>query len=104
MKPWSLARAFRDLNIDAKLRLGFGVLVLLTLLVVGLIFVASRLATENINLTENARVPAVLASAQAQSSLLKMQAAVRGYLAVGDLQNIDDYKKAKEIFLGLLSG
>jgi len=98
MKSWSLAHIFRDLNIDAKLRLGFGVLVLLTLLVVGLIFVASRRATESINLTENARVPAALASAQAQSSLLKMQAAVRGYLAVGDLQNIDDYKKAKEIF------
>ncbi len=98
MTPWPLARAFRNLNIEAKLRLGFGVLVLLTLLVVGLIFVASRRATENINLTENARVPAALASARAQSSLLKMQAAVRGYLAIGDLQNIDEYKKAKEAF------
>ncbi|MEZ4616352.1 MAG: ATP-binding protein [Caldilineaceae bacterium] len=27
-----------------------------------------------------------------------MRAAVRGYLAVGDLQNIDDYNKAKELF------
>lgn len=98
MTPLVLARAFRNLNIDTKLRLGFGVLVLLTLLVVGLIFAASRRATETINLTENAHVPAALASARAQSSLLRMQAAVRGYLAVGDLQNIDDYKKAKETF------
>lgn len=98
MKPLPFIQAFRHLNIAAKLRLGFGLLVLLTLLVVALIFGASRRATENINLTENARVPAVLASAQAQASLLKMQAAVRGYLVVGDLKNIDDYKKAKEIF------
>ncbi|MCB9101650.1 MAG: GAF domain-containing protein [Anaerolineales bacterium] len=78
--------------------MGFGILVLLTLLVVGLIFVASRQATQNINLTEDVHVPAALASTRAQSSLLKMQAAVRGYLVLGDLKNIDDYNKAKAIF------
>jgi len=91
-------RSFNNLNIGMKLNIGFGILVLLTLLVVGLIFVASRQATQNINLTEDVRVPAALASAHAQSSLLKMQAAVRGYLVLSDLKNIDDYNKAKEIF------
>ena len=89
---------FNDLTIGQKLNIGFGILVLLLLLIVGLIFAAGRAATATINLTVDVRVPAALASARAQSSLLKMRAAVRGYLAVGDLQNIDDYNKAKEIF------
>jgi len=89
---------FNDLTIGQKLNSGFGILVLLLLLIVGLIFAAGRAATDRINLTVDVRVPAALASARAQSSLLKMRAAVRGYLAVGDLQNIDDYNKAKEIF------
>ena len=91
-------RRFSNLNIEMKLNIGFGILVLLTLLVVGLIFVASRQAIQNINLTEDVRVPAALASARAQSSLLEMQAAVRGYLVLSDLKNIDDYNKAKAVF------
>lgn len=91
-------KEFNNLNIGAKLNIGFGILVLLIFLVVGLIFVASRDATRNINLTEDVRVPATLASARAQSSLLEMQASVRGYLVLSDLESIDDYNKAKDIF------
>lgn len=91
-------RRFNNLNIGLKLNIGFGILVLLTFLVVGLIFAASQEATQNINLTQSVRAPAALASARAQSSLLKMQASVRGYLVLSDLQNIDDYNKAKEVF------
>ncbi|MDQ3248073.1 MAG: ATP-binding protein, partial [Chloroflexota bacterium] len=103
MSQLPLLRPLRNLQIGPKLRLGFGVLVLLTLLVVGLIFVAGRRAINTINLTENAHVPAALAAARAQSGLLQMQAAVRGYLAVGDLQNIDEYKKARATFQENLS-
>ena len=91
-------RRFNNLNIGMKLNIGFGILVLLTLLVVGLIFFFFLQATQNINITEDVHVPAALASARAQSSLLKMQAAVRGYLVLSDLKSIDDYNKAKEIF------
>ena len=91
-------RSFNNLDIGSKLNIGFGILVLLTLLVVGLIFVASQEATQKINITEDARVPAALASARAQSSLLQMQASVRGYLVLSDLKSIDDYNKAKEVF------
>jgi len=94
---WGI-KQFKNLNIGARLSLGFGLLVLLTLLVVVLIFVAGQNATQNINLTEDVRVPAALASARAQSSLLRMQSSVRGYLVLGDLQNIDEYRKAKAIF------
>ncbi|MEZ4729264.1 MAG: ATP-binding protein [Caldilineaceae bacterium] len=89
---------FNNLNIGNKLTIGFGILVVLLLLVVGLIFVAGRAATDSINLTVDVRVPTALAAVRAQTSLLKMRAAVRGYLAVGDLQNIDDYNKAKTLF------
>ncbi len=91
-------RSFNNLNLGLKLNIGFGILVLLTFLVVGLIFVAGQEATQNINLTQEVRVPATLASTRAQFSLLKMQASVRGYLILSDLQYIDDYYKAKEIF------
>lgn len=89
---------FHNLSIGQKLNIGFGILVFLLLLIVSLIFAAGRDATENINLTVDVRVPAALASTRAQTNLLKMRAAVRGYLAVGDLNNIDDYNRAKELF------
>jgi len=89
---------FRNLGIGAKLNIGFGILMLVLLLIVALIFSAAERATAIIDLTEDVRVPSALASAQAQSSLLKMQAAVRGYLVLGDIQNIDDYNKAQESF------
>jgi signal transduction histidine kinase/CheY-like chemotaxis protein/CHASE3 domain sensor protein/HAMP domain-containing protein len=91
-------RKFNNLNIGLKLNIGFGILVMLTFLVVGLIFVAGQEATQNINLTQEVRVPATLASARAQFSLLQMQASLRGYLVLSDLQNIDDFNKAKESF------
>lgn len=91
-------RTFNNLNLGLKLNIGFGILVLLTFLVVGLIFEAGREATQNIDLTQQVRVPATLASAQAQFSLLQMQASLRGYLILSDLQNIDDFNKAKEVF------
>lgn len=89
---------FNNLNIGNKLTMGFGILVGLLLVVVGLIFVAGRAATDSINLTVDVRVPSALAAGRAQTHLLQMRAAVRGYLAVGDLQNIDDYNKAKALF------
>lgn len=91
-------RNFNNLNLGLKLNIGFGILVMLTFLVVGLIFAASRAATQNIDLTQQVRVPATLASTRAQFSLLQMQTSLRGYLILSDLQNIDDFNKAKEVF------
>ena len=91
-----MLKRFNNLNLGYKINLGFASLVLVLLLVVGLIFVAGRQATDKINLTVDVRIPTTLAAASAQANLLKMQAAVRGYLAVSDLKNIDDYNQAKE--------
>jgi CHASE3 domain sensor protein len=98
-RPPDRQRRFVDLTIGAKLNGAFGLLVLLVLLVVALIFWAGRAAVRDISLTQNARMPAALASARAQASLLEMQASVRGYLALGDLQYIDDYNKAAASFV-----
>lgn len=89
---------FNNLNLGHKINLGFAALLLVLLLIVGLIFFAGSAATDRINLTVDVRVPTTLAATSAQSNLLKMQAAVRGYLAVGDLQNINDYNQARERF------
>ena len=93
---------FEDLSIGAKLNSGFGLLVLLILLVVLVIYIAVRGVTEDIRLTQTVRMPAALASARAQASLLEMQASVRGYLALGDLQYIDEYNKANAAFVDSL--
>lgn len=95
-KTWRAT--FRNLSIGAKLNIGFGILMLVLVLIVAMIFSASGRATAIINLTEDVWVPSALASAQAEASLLRMQAAVRGYLVLGDLQSIDDYNKARETF------
>lgn len=91
-------KKFKNLSIGNKLNIGFSVLIVLTFLAVYSVFVAGRAATEKINLTEDERVPSTLALARAQTSLLSMQASVRGYLVLGDLQYIDNYNKAKEDF------
>jgi len=91
-------RPFYDLNIGAKLTIGFMTLALLIMLLVALMFGASRVATHDISLTKDLRVPAALASGRAQSNLLRMQAAVRGYLVLDDLGYIDEYNNAKQAF------
>lgn len=93
-----MSRRFKPLGIGHKLTLSFGALAAVTLLVVTLAFVAGRNATENINITEEVREPASLASAQAQASLLKMQLHVRGYLVLGDPLDIEYYHMARQDF------
>jgi signal transduction histidine kinase/CHASE3 domain sensor protein len=96
--PQPRIKTLKHLSISSKLNFGFSVLIILTFLAVYSIFVAGRAATRKFNLTEDERVPSTLALAHAQASLLTMQASVRGYLVLGDLQNIDTYNKAKEDF------
>ncbi len=90
-----LGQLWRNLDIGRKLGLGFGVLVIITLAVVGWSFFGSAEATENIDRTEELRVPTALDSAGAQANLLRMLASTRGYLALGDQQYRDDYSQAR---------
>ena len=87
-----------QLGIGAKLTVGFGTLVGLTLLVVALAILAGRDATRDIEESEAVRAPASLASAQAQEALLRMQLHLRGYLVLSDRQDIAQYDAARQAF------
>ena len=88
----------RAAGIGAKLTLGFGALVCLTLVVVALAIVAGREATLDIESSEAVRAPAALSAAQAQEALLRMQLHVRGYLVLSDASDIEQYQAARAAF------
>lgn len=93
-----LAKSLRNQPIGVRLLIGFGVMILITLLVVGLSYVTSTSATEDINRTNTVRVPTALVSARAQASLLKMLGDVRGYLALGQQEFKDSYSQSRVEF------
>lgn len=88
----------KRLSIGSKLTMGFSILVVLVLLVVGLTYFASDEATNTITDTVELRVPAALASARAQANLLRMFADLRGYLVLGERRFIDSYNEAEQAF------
>ena len=88
----------KRLNIGGKLTVGFGILVALTLLVVGLNYLGSFKAVTSINRTGELSAPSALTSAQAQADLLRMLSEVRGYLALGDEAYREGYRKARSAF------
>ena len=97
-QPRSLSGLLRNLNIGPKLTLAFGLLVGLTLVGVGLTVISHVRATQVINSTAEVRVPTALLAARAQANLLKMQADVNGYLALGDRQYQDSYQQDSRAF------
>ena len=101
-QPGGVFRFLRDPRIGPRLILAFGVLVGLTLLGVGLNVVSHARAAQAINSTAGVRVPTELLAAQAQADLLKMQADVNGYLALGDRQYLDGYRQDSQAFAGHL--
>ena len=86
------------MSIGAKLNLGFGVLVLLTMVVIALSYVASERASTNMTRTTDLRAPSTLVSSRAQANLLKMLADVRGYLALGDQSYREGYEQSRAAF------
>jgi signal transduction histidine kinase/CHASE3 domain sensor protein len=89
---------FNRLKIGGKLTIGFGILGALTMLVIGLSYLGSYRATLNINRTGEVHVPLALASARAQANLLRMQADVQAYLALGDDTYRASYHQARQAF------
>lgn len=94
------AQIFSNLNITLKLLLGFGLLVILALLIIGISYQGSQEATTIINRTGELRVPAARVAANAQANLLRMLAATRGYLALGEQEFIIEYDSAEADFEG----
>ena len=88
----------RRMKIGPKLRIGFGVLILLMLVGYGWGIVAGNRATEEINRTTNLRAPLALASGEAQANWLKMEADVQAYLALGDESYRIGFESAQDDF------
>ena len=98
-QPWFPGSRFlKNLSIGAKLVVGFGILVILTLSVAAFSYLGSRGATTQIDNTGNVRVPTALASARAQANLLKMLGDVRGYLALGQGEFRSEYEQSRLAF------
>ncbi len=89
---------FNNLKIGSKLNIGFGFLVVLTLVVIGFSYLGSLRTTTYINRTSDLSAPTALASARAQANLLRMLADVRGYLALGDESYRKGYSEARRAF------
>ena len=88
----------RRMKIGPKLRIGFGVLIILMLVGYGSGIVAGNRATAEINRTTSLRAPLALASGQAQANWLRMQADVQAYLALGDQTYRTDYELVQKKF------
>ncbi len=89
---------FKNLKIGAKLIIGFGILVIITLVVIGFSYLGSDHATSKINKTLEIRSPAARVSIQAQAKLLRILVDVRGYLALGDKSFIEEYEENRRAF------
>ncbi len=98
-----VARQISNMQIGHKLTLGFALLVGLIFLVITIGYAGSLRAISKITQTNQVRVPVVLASSRAQANLLRMQAAVHGYLALGTPQFLQDYQSDKLTFEANLS-
>ncbi|SHM98103.1 response regulator [Rhizobacter sp. OV335] len=93
--PWERWQA---LGIGSKLTAAFGVLAGVTVLVVLMALLGAQHLTRDIALAQDLRLPASLASTQAQASLLSMQLHVRGYLVLSDPQDVQQYRAARREF------
>ena len=92
------AEFFNNLRIGYKLVVGFGILVLIILLLGGLSYLSIRNAINKIDDTVNVRAPVAIASARAQADLLGMLSSVRGYLALGDVRFRQQYQMDRQNF------
>jgi methyl-accepting chemotaxis protein len=92
------SRLWQRLKIGPKLRIGFGILILLMLIGYGWSISAGNTATKEINRTTNLRAPLALASGRAQANWLRMEANVQAYLALGDKGYRVDHGVARSEF------
>jgi hypothetical protein len=86
---------FKNLDIGVRLTIGFGILVLLTLLMSSSNFIGAYYGATSINRIEALIAPTALEATRAQVDLLKMLGSLRGYLVLGDPKFREDYHQAK---------
>lgn len=92
------SRLLKNLAIGSRLSLGFGILVVLTFLVIGLSLLAGAEATATIRSVTEVRQPTARAAFRAQGSLYRAVTNLRGYLLLGEPQFITNYRAAEQDF------
>ncbi|WP_341889401.1 response regulator [Variovorax sp. YR752] len=96
------AAAWRErigaLGLGGKLTIAFGALASVTLLVVAVTWIGGLRIADEIERAESLRRPALLATTQAQASLLRMQLHLRGYLVLSDPHDLLQYDAARRAF------
>jgi CHASE3 domain sensor protein/HAMP domain-containing protein len=92
------AKFLKNLKIGARLLIGFGLMVVLTIIGATISYFASTQATTSIDNTGALRVPIALAASAAQTDLLRLISDVRGYLALGDPEFRTSYHQSKQLF------
>jgi CHASE3 domain sensor protein len=87
-----------DRPIATRLGLAFAVIVLLTIVLSVVSYIASSSAQQAIQRTDEQRVPTTLTVSAAQADLLRMLASTRGYLALGDTAFRESYARERQAF------
>jgi len=93
-----LHHCYLNLNIDKKLILSFGLLMGITFLVIGAIFVGGMGISYQVTQTQQLHFPTALTSARSQANLLKMMSNVRGYLATAESEFRNQYQVSRQNF------
>lgn len=93
-----LTEAPNNIGMHNKLTIGFGTLIVLIFVVVGLGSLASSGAIKTIDRTGQVRTPIVIASSRAEANLYHTLADMRGYLALGDPTFIFSYHNSRDAF------
>ena len=97
-KRLSEAGFLNRLKIGPKLRLGFGILILLILLTGLLNYIGTSRASSSFNRTKDLRLPTALVSSEAEGAMLSMLANIQAYLSLGEPQFREEYSRAREDF------
>lgn len=92
------AKFIKNQSIGVRLLIGFGIIVILTLLSAVFSYLGSIPATETITRTNDVRWPTTLASASAQTNLLRMQSDIRSYLVLGENTYRTGYLESEQAF------
>src|SRR5262245_16345419 len=96
--PLARLKFLNNRKIGQRLDTAFGILVTLTLLVIGLSYLGSFGAIDKITRTDEVRAPAALTASRAQANLLRMLDDVYVYLALGDPHYRDQYEEHSAAF------
>lgn len=91
-----------DLSIGNKLRIGFGLLVIMTILLMFAGYMANSRARTSFEITRDERLPMAQAALEAESEMNDMLASIQGYLALQEQHYIDEFEASQTVFHSLI--